>query len=121
MFINSPVPTMLLDNSRRILDVNGALCEMWGFERSQFVGRITDAFSQDRIEYDDEEWSKFLLAGASIGQRNICHSTGTLLGVQYAVKTVSPGLNIVAIVATRPGGLPRSSVYYRPGTTGFMF
>ena len=94
---------------------------MWGFPRSQFVGRITDALSQDKIEYDEEEWSKFLLAGASIGQRNICHSTGTVLGVQYAVKSVSPGLNMVAIVATRPGGVSRSDVYYRLGTTSFIF
>jgi len=121
MFINSPLPTLVLDNARRILDVNAALCDMWGFPRSQFVGRITDALSQDKIEYDEEEWSKFLLAGASIGQRNICHSTGTLLGVQYAVKSVSPGLNMVAIVATRPGGVSRSDVYYRLGTTSFIF
>jgi len=107
MFINSPLPTLVLDNARRILDVNAALCEMWGFPHSQFVGRITDAFSQDKIEYDEEEWSKFLLAGASVGQGNVRHSTGTLLGVQYAVKSVCSGLNMVAVVATRPGDLRR--------------
>ena len=121
MFINSPLPTLALDDSRQILDVNDALCEMWGLDRSEFVGRLTDAFSQDRIEYDEEEWSKFLLSGASIGQRNIRHSTGSLLGVQYAVKSVSPGLNMVVVVATRPGGVPRSDVYYRLGTTSFIF
>ncbi len=121
MFINSPLPTMVLDNSRKILDVNDALCELWGFHRAEFLGRITDAFSQERIEYDKEEWSKFLLAGASIGQRNIRHSTGTLLGVQYAVKSVGSGLNMVAVVATRPGGLPRDDVYYRLGTTSINF
>src|SRR5579872_4876014 len=121
MFINSPLPTLVLNDSRQILDVNEALCEMWGFDRSEFVGRVTDAFSQHKIEYDEEEWSKFLLAGASIGQRNICHSTGTLLGVQYAVKSVSPGLNMVAVVATRPGGVSGSDVYYRLGTSSFIF
>lgn len=121
LFIHSPLPIMVIDNARKILDVNAALCEMWGFPRSQFVGRITDAFSQDRIEYDDEEWSKFLLAGASVGQRNIRHSTGTLLGVQYAVKSIFPGLNMVAVVATRPGGVARSDVCYRLGTTSFIF
>lgn len=121
LFFNSPLPTLVLDNARRILDVNAALCEMWGFPRSQFVGRSADAFSQDRIEYDEEEWSKFLLAGASIGQRNIRHSTGSMLGIQYAVKSISPGLNMVAVVATRPGGLPGGEVHYRLGTTSFMF
>lgn len=121
MFVNSPLPILVLDNARRILDVNAAVCEMWGFPRSDFVGRITDAFSQDRIEYDEEEWSKFLLSGTSIGQRNIRHSTGTLLGVQYAVKSISPALNMIAVVATRPGGVPRSDVYYRLGTTSFIF
>jgi len=38
LFFNSPLPTLVLDNARRILDVNAALCEMWGFPRSQFVG-----------------------------------------------------------------------------------
>lgn len=41
MFVNSPLPTLVLDNARKILDVNAALCEMWGFPRSQFVGRPT--------------------------------------------------------------------------------
>ena len=101
--VNSPLPTLVLDNARRILDVNAALCEMWGFRRSQFVGRITDVCSQDRIEYDEEEWSKFLLAGASIGQRNVRHSTGTLLGIQYAVKSVSPGLQLRDIYGAEDG------------------
>src|SRR5690349_22740125 len=39
MFMNSPLPSMVLDNARKILDVNDALCELLGFERTQFLGR----------------------------------------------------------------------------------
>jgi|GEM_PF-5402377 len=34
MFINSPLPTLVLNDSRQILDVNAALCEMWGLAQS---------------------------------------------------------------------------------------
>lgn len=115
MFMNSPLPTMVLDNARKILDVNDALCQMLGFERAQLMGRFTNAFSQYTVEYDDEEWNHFLKAGASLGQRNVRHADGTLLGVEYILKTVYPGLNMVTVVGTHPGGVPRNQVYYRLG------
>jgi PAS domain S-box-containing protein len=115
MFMNSPLPTMVLDNARKILDVNDALCQMLGFERAQLMGRFTNAFSQYTVEYDDEEWNHFLKAGASLGQRNVRHADGSLLGVEYILKTVYPGLNVVTVVGTHPGGVPRNQVYYRLG------
>jgi PAS domain S-box-containing protein len=115
MFVNSPLPTVVLDNQRKILDVNDALCHMLGLERSQFIGCITNAFSQDTLEYDEEEWNQFLSAGASLGQRNLRHADGSLLAVEYVVKSIYPGLNLVTVVATHLGGVPRDQVYYRLG------
>jgi PAS domain S-box-containing protein len=115
MFMNSPLPSMVLDNARKILDVNDALCELLGFERTQFLGRITNVFSQNPVEYDEEEWSQFLQAGASLGQRNLRHSDGRLVGVEYVLKSVYPGLHLVTVLATHPGGVPSNQVYYRLG------
>jgi len=115
MFMNSPLPSMVLDNARKILDVNDALCELLGFERTQFLGRITNVFSQNPVEYDEEEWSQFLQAGASLGQRNLRHSDGSLVGVEYVLKSVYPGLHLVTVLATHPGGVPSNQVYYRLG------
>jgi len=115
MFMNSALPSMVLDNTRKILDVNDALCELLGFERTQFIGSITNVFSRDSLEYDEEEWTHFLRSGASLGQRNVRHSDGSLMGVEYVVKSVYPGLNLVTVVCTHPGGVPRSQVYYRLG------
>ena len=115
LFMNSPLPSMVIDNSRKILDVNDALCELLGFERAKLVGRITNAFSHYTVEYDDEEWKHFLQAGASLGQRNISRSDGRLIGVEYVLKSVYPGLNLITVVATHPGGVPRNQVYYRLG------
>jgi PAS domain S-box-containing protein len=115
MFMNSPLPSMVIDNSRKILDANDALCEMMGLERTQFVGQIANVFSQDPAEYDEEEWNHFLQTGASLGQRNLRHSDGSLIGVEYVLKSVYPGLNLITVVATHPGGVPRSQVYFRLG------
>lgn len=115
MFMNSPLPSMVIDNSRKILDVNDSLCAMLGFERTQFIGRITNVFSYYPVEYDEKEWEHFLEAGASLGQRNVRHSNGSLLGVEYVVKNVYPGLNMITVVATHPGGVPRNKVHYRVG------
>lgn len=115
MFMNSALPSMVLDNSRKILDVNDAVCAMLGLERTQFIGSITNAFSLDTPEYDQEEWSLFLQAGASLGQRNVRRSDGSLLGIEYVLKSVYPGLNLVTVLATHPGGVPTNQVYYRLG------
>jgi len=115
MFMNSPLPSMVLDNSRKILDVNDALCKMMGLERTQFVGRIANVFSQNPAEQDEEEWNHFLQAGASLGQRNLRHSDGSLIGVEYVLKSVYPGLNLITVVATHEGGVPRNQLYYRLG------
>ena len=115
MFMNSPLPSMVIDNSRKILDVNDALCKMMGLERTSFVGQIANIYSQDPAEHDEEEWSHFLQAGASLGQRNLRHSDGSLIGVEYVLKSVYPGLNLITVVATHPGGVPRSQHYYRLG------
>ncbi len=115
MFMNSPLPSMVLDNSRKILDVNDALCQLLGLERIRFLGRMTDGFSQYTLEYDEEEWKHFLQAGAALGQRNVRHSNGSLVGVEYVLKNVYPGLNVVTVVATHPGGIADNQVYYRLG------
>lgn len=115
MFMNSPLPSMVIDNSRKILDVNDALCKMMGLERIHLVGQIINVFSQNPPEQDEEEWSHFLQAGASLGQRNLRHSDGSLIGVEYVLKSVYPGLNLITVVATHVGGVPRNQLYYRLG------
>ena len=115
MFMNSPLPSMVIDNSRKILDVNDALCNMMGLQRTHFIGQIVNVFSQDPAEKDEEEWNHFLQAGASLGQRNLRHSDGSLIGVEYVLKSVYPGLNLITVVATHVGGVPRNQLYYRLG------
>jgi PAS domain S-box-containing protein len=115
MFMNSPLPSMVIDNSRRILDLNEASCELLGVERTQLIGSVANILSDDTSEYDEEEWNHFLSAGASLGQRNLRRGDGTLVGVEYVMKNVFPGLNVITALATHPGGVPRSQVYYRLG------
>ena len=115
LFINSPLPSMVIDDSRKVLDLNHASCEMLGVERSQMIGTIVNVLSDDTAEYDEEEWNEFLRAGASLGQRNLRRADGSLVGVEYVIKSVFPGLNVITAVATHPGGVPRSQVYHRLG------
>lgn len=115
MFMNSPLPSMVIDNSRKVLDVNEASCQMLGVDRIQLIGRTASVLSEDTAEYDEEEWNNFLRVGASLGQRNLRRGDGTLVGVEYVMKSVLPGLNVITALATHPGGVPRSQVYFRLG------
>ena len=115
LFMNSPLPSMVIDNSRKVLDLNQASCELLGVERSQMIGTIVNVLSDDTAEYDAEEWNDFLQAGASLGQRNLRRSDGALVGVEYVIKSVFPGLNVITALATHPGGVPHSHVYHRLG------
>jgi PAS domain S-box-containing protein len=115
IFMNSPLPTMVIDNSRRILDLNQATCDVLGMERQQLIGGIANALSQDTAEYDEEEWNEFLQAGASTGQCNVRRCDGTVVGLQYVIKSILPGLNVITALATHPGGVPLNEVYHRLG------
>ena len=115
MFMNSPLPSVVVDNARKILDLNEAFCEMLGLERTALIGRVLDVLSQGPTEYDEKEWNQFLEAGALLGQRNGRRADGTSLAVEYVIKSVFPGLNLITIVASHPGGVPRNQVYSRLG------
>lgn len=115
MFMNSPWPTVVIDNSRKILDLNQASAEILGMERNQLIGGVLNVLSQNTPEYDEQEWNEFLHAGASLGQRNLRRPDGNLLGVEYVMKSVFPGLNVITALAIHPGGVPRNKVYHRLG------
>ena len=115
MFINSPLPSVVVDNSRKILDLNDAFCELLGVERTELLGRCLDVLSQGSPEYDNKEWNHFLEVGASLGQRNGRRADGSVMAVEYVIKSVFPGLNVVTIIASHPGGVPRNQVYSRLG------
>lgn len=115
LFMNSPLPSVVVDNSRKILDLNDAFCELLGVERTELVGRPLDMLSQGSPQYDDEEWNSFLEVGASLGQRNGRRADGTSLAVEYVIKSVFPGLNLVTVVASHPGVVPRKQVYSHLG------
>ncbi len=115
LFMNSPLPSVVVDNGRKILDLNDAFCEMLGVERAALIGRVLDMLSQASAEYDEKEWNDFLEGGASLGQRNSRRPDGTILGVEYVMKSVFPGVNVITVVAFHPGGVPRSQVYHRLG------
>jgi hypothetical protein len=88
---------------------------MLGMDRTQLMGRAANLVSENTAQYDDEEWNSFLREGASLGQRNVRRGDGTLVGIEYVMKSVYPGLNMITVVATHPGGVPRDKVYYHLG------
>lgn len=115
LFMNSALPSVVVDNSRKILDVNDAFCELLGVERTNLISRPLDVLSQSAAEYDQKEWNQFLEVGALLGQRNGRRADGSILGVEYVMKSVFPGLNVITVVASHAGGVPRNQVYSRLG------
>jgi len=85
MFMNSPLPSMVVDNSRKILDLNDAFCELLGVERTQLVGRFLDMLSEGSTQYDDAEWNYFLEVGHCWGSA----MAGALTAVRWRLSTLS--------------------------------
>jgi len=76
----------LLDEQRRIVEVNGAALRLLGRRRAEVVGRPVYEFVEGGPVLSDEEWHGLLSRGESMGEATIERPNGTVR-VQWAAHT----------------------------------
>jgi PAS domain S-box-containing protein len=74
----------LLDESRRCVEVNGAMLKMLGYDREAVVGRPTRDLVKGGRLLSDREWQSMLHGGDLFGAGELVASDGTTVAVHYA-------------------------------------
>jgi PAS domain S-box-containing protein len=99
-FRQSRNPMALTDGARRIVDVNGALLRLLGYERAALVGVPVWRFVKGGPLFDDEQWETALSGGPFDGEAEMLHADGGVMAVQWAARTeVATGRRLVLFVA----------------------
>jgi len=98
VFSQSTNPMVLMDDERRIFEVNAATTEMTGFSREWMVGRSADIFlDPDEWRSFETEWRAFQRLGDFTGERSIVRADGGRVVVQYAARWTEIGRRRLAL------------------------
>jgi PAS domain S-box-containing protein len=113
VFERTSNPIALLDDQRRIVDLNGAALSLFGGDRQAIVGTsIADSIRPAERSRAASEWETFLRSGESSGTRALVRADGSELRIDFAARLARVGDRQLAIyVAVREDpSWPRSAV-----------
>ena len=117
-FTDSPLPTLIADDEREILDANAPIAALLAATPAELIGKNLDSFACGLDPgCNAREWSLFQRAGASIGLRNFRRLDGKVFAAEYTLRTLLPGIRILTFTALRHGPVSQRQVFYqaRPG------
>jgi PAS domain S-box-containing protein len=83
-FKRSQNPMALLDEQRRVVEVNGAMLRTVGYKRDALVGAPASAIVKDGPALTEGEWRAALNGGDYFGHLDLVAADGTTISVQYA-------------------------------------
>ena len=113
-FKQSRNPMVLLDNPRRIVEVNGACLKLLGYARKDLVGKPSYRFVVGGPTLSPQEWAERLAVGHFTGQTELLCASGDTVQVQWGVDTEgmtgSGHILLVALTTSRWGRHFRRSV-----------
>jgi PAS domain S-box-containing protein len=91
---------VLVDDRRRIVDINGAFVKLLGYGRDALVGRMVYDVVVEGPLASPEEWAALLPTGRFTGEADLLPADGGAVSVQWAatVETVT-GRRLVLFVA----------------------
>jgi PAS domain S-box-containing protein len=116
MFLNCPLPALVVEDDRIIVDANIAVSDLIGTTRIELIGRNLDSLGYNSTrEYNDREWALFQKAGVSVGLRNIWRADGTIFAAEYILKNLFSGLHILTLTSVRPKPVSVREVFYEAG------
>lgn len=91
---------VLVDESRKIVDVNGAMLALVGYARANMVGRQTYDFVAGGPMMSPQQWNVLLDAERFTGDVGLVCADGSTVGVQWAATSeVVTGRHLVLCVA----------------------
>jgi len=116
IFLNSPLPTLILDDARVILDANVCMANLIGTTADNLVGQKLDNFlSGTTLARTEREWLLFQKAGASVGLRNFCRDDDTAIAAEYTLRTMQPGIRTLTFTAFRNQPVSKKHTFHRVG------
>jgi PAS domain S-box-containing protein len=87
VFKRTSNPVVLLDEQRRVVDVNDAGLSLFGRERADVIGSsMVDNIRPDEREAAAEEWEEFLRTGEYTGKRALLRADGSEVKVEFAAR-----------------------------------
>ena len=109
-------PIVVVDQQRRIVDVNAMACEFVGAPREAILRRRIDDFTATEGGFDvDRFWARFLAEGRLNGSYPAKRLDGQVRPIVYAATAnVVPGLHMSVFVNTSPA-LPEAEEPLRRG------
>jgi PAS domain S-box-containing protein len=107
VFERTANPVALLDEERRIVDLNGAAVGLLGVPRVDLIGTsLRDRLKPDEREAADEEWREFLRTGEYAGTRDLPRGDGTEVRVDFAARLADVAGRRMAIFVAIASGEP---------------
>jgi PAS domain S-box-containing protein len=98
VFKRSSNPIILLDDARRIVEVNDAALELVGGGRDQLVGMsIVDSIRPAERDLATREWEQFLKTGECSGTRALVRADGSEVQIDFAGRIAVVGGRRLAI------------------------
>jgi PAS domain S-box-containing protein len=98
----------LVDEDRRIVDVNRPAMALTGFARPQLIGHLADDFFPDHEkEGFVREWRQLVLSGDGMAEREVICADGGRVTVEYTASRRAVGSRrLVLYLATHVRGAP---------------
>jgi len=114
-FLNSPLPTLIVDDDRIVLDANVTIANLIGTPADKLVGKRLDDFTGASPAHTEQEWLLFRQAGASVGLRNFCRVDGAVFAAEYTLRTMQPGVRSLTFTSLRHEPVSEKQMFYRAG------
>jgi PAS domain S-box-containing protein len=115
VFKRTSNPIVLLDEQRRIVDVNDAALSMFGLDRDGVIGSsMVDSIRPDERDVAASEWQAFLRSGEYSGKRDLVRADGSELCIDFAARLERLDGRLLAIYVAMVDEEPAPS----PSSTG---
>jgi PAS domain S-box-containing protein len=110
VFERTSNPIALLDDQRRIVDVNDAGLALFGGERRDLIGMsIAESIRPEERERAASDWQAFLQSGEYSGIRALIKADGSEVQIEFAARMASIGERRLAIYVAARDDLSDSS------------
>ncbi|SRR5579871_2658026 len=98
VFERTSNPVALLDEQRKIVDVNRSAAELLGGTRDELRGRsLRASVKPDELVRSDAEWDLFMRTGEYSGSRDLVRPDGSEVAVDFAARLADVGGRRMAI------------------------
>jgi PAS domain S-box-containing protein len=105
VFERTSNPVALLDESRRIVDLNPAAASLLGGTREELIGTsMREKLDPEQGQLADVEWSEFLRTGEYSGTRDLVKTDGSEVHVSFAARMADIAGRRMAIFVAMAGG-----------------